>query len=66
MKVVFIIFITLFSILTILSLWTWNLRLVFSSLIFVFLSFMGLVLIGFKNDQPKYLNKKSYSRDKEV
>jgi len=63
MKVLYLIFITIFSCLTIYSLWIGNLRLVFSSLIFVFLSFMGIILVGFKNGKSKHLNKKSYSRD---
>lgn len=66
MKAVFIAFIALFSCLTIYNLWMVNLNWVFSSLIFAFLSFMGLVLVGFKNGKPNHLNEEGYTRDKKV
>lgn len=66
MRVVFIIFTGIFSIIAILSLWTGNLRTVFSSLIFAYLSYMGIILVGCKNDKSKHTNKESDTRDKKV
>lgn len=66
MRTFFIILLTLFCGSSFYFLWIEKIKFIISFLIFAYLSYMALILLGYKNGKSEYINKKGEARDTEV